>query len=54
MYIGNDKFINANNKGVVESSISAWSKYTDDNGVKYEFKGYRRIMEKKPSVKKAA
>jgi cell wall-associated NlpC family hydrolase len=44
MYIGNDKFINANSKGVVESSVSAWSNYTDSDGVKYVFYGYRRII----------
>jgi cell wall-associated NlpC family hydrolase len=43
MYIGNDKFINANSSGVVESSISKWSNYTDSNGIKYIFYGYHRI-----------
>jgi cell wall-associated NlpC family hydrolase len=43
MYIGNDKFINANSKGVVESSISTWSNYTDSSGIKYIFYGYHRI-----------
>ncbi|MBJ6360502.1 lysozyme family protein [Paenibacillus sp. GCM10012307] len=46
MYIGNDKFINANSKGVSESSVSGWKNYTDSNGVKYIFHGYRRITSK--------
>lgn len=46
MYIGNDKFINANSKGVSESSISGWSNYTDSSGVKYVFYGYHRITDK--------
>lgn len=46
MYIGNDKFINANSKGVVETSISGWSNYTDSSGIKYIFQGYHRITKK--------
>lgn len=37
MYIGNDKFINANNNGVEESSMSTWREL-------YPFKGFRRIQ----------
>lgn len=36
MYVGNDKFINSNSKGIGYSSVSSWNS-------KYPFLGYRRI-----------
>ncbi|WP_051317094.1 bifunctional lytic transglycosylase/C40 family peptidase [Ectobacillus panaciterrae] len=37
LYVGNDSFLNANDKGIEYSSVSRWSKA-------YKFLGYRRIV----------